>query len=143
MNLFLILRLILPLLSAIILIFLLKTKHQRPDSKLAFKIGIPVVIVLWISSKLFFPPELYHPDDKDVTGKIIEVSDLIHTGFKVDDGSSHSMGMLYKGLAVTDSVHHWRNGDWEYFKKDSTGAYHEIIWILKDTSYSLYEWHFK
>ena len=134
---------VLAVLGVLILIIVTRIKNQSADLNLFLKIGLPLIILGWILSKFIFSSGFFHPDDKDVSGKIIEVTELFHTSFKVDDGSSHSMGPLYRGLAVEDSVHHWRNGDWEYFKKDSADNYHEIIWINKDYHDNVYEWHFK
>ena len=81
---------------------------------------------------------------KDFEGKIVNISELFRTSYTLDDGSTHYGGRLLKGLSVQDSVHSYANsGGEEYFKKDSSGVYREILWTQINSESSIYEWHFK
>lgn len=80
------------------------------------------------------------PFPKDVAGKVIWISSGISKRtFKLDTEEKYFGGYKYfNGLEVGDSVHIFVMADPEYYKKDSTGQFKEVIPGDDQSD----EWHF-
>ena len=115
------------------------TSNNRFRKTLIF--SLPIFAILWMAPFIIFKSACKQEPGKDLSGKIVSV---FGTSYVLDDGTSHFMGRRLKGLAVQDSVHSYINSATvEYFKRDSTGAYREILWTKTDNDMDIYEWYFK